>query len=449
MRATVSGMVLEVPIEVGNSVIEANTFNDGTTIATIADMAEMVFEGKVDESEVGKLRQGMELLMTVAAIDQQQFTAKLEHIAPKGVAQDGAIQFEIRAAIELSEGFFLRANYSANADIVLDKRTQVLAIAESLLQFDENQQPFVEVEERAAGLRETARSRSAFRTASTSRCSKGSRPGIRSRIPTAPRPDAPSSAYCRPAPHPSAASSTSARSRSPARAACLFPGARPPSACAAGLFLRWRMATLGRSLWLDPAMLVWNVITRGYLELWLPLGENQAAPYGFLCPAQGGRPARRLSRRAGCSPCPSSAAAAALLLFARLAVRGAGPRRRAFAVWPLALSSTAIYYAGEVKQYSVELLRRGAAPAAGLALRPGRNGAPRAATQLAAGAAGRGLALLQLLPGRRGAPGRARFAARKSADPAARRRLRRGRRHHRRRTTGCFICLQMRPAASR
>jgi HlyD family secretion protein len=109
-------------------------------------MAEMIFEGKVDESEVGKLKLGMELLLTVAAIDQERFTAKLEHIAPKGVEQDGAIQFEIRAAIDLSQGFFLRANYSANADIVLDKRTQVLAISESLLQFGENQQPYVEVE---------------------------------------------------------------------------------------------------------------------------------------------------------------------------------------------------------------------------------------------------------------------------------------------------------------
>jgi HlyD family secretion protein len=146
VRATVSGMVLEVPIEVGNSVIEANTFNDGTTIATVADMAEMIFEGRVDESEVGKLKLGMELLLTVAAIDQERFTAKLEHIAPKGVEQDGAIQFEIRAAISLAQGFFLRANYSANADIVLDKRTQVLAISESLLQFDDKQQPYVEVE---------------------------------------------------------------------------------------------------------------------------------------------------------------------------------------------------------------------------------------------------------------------------------------------------------------
>lgn len=146
VRATVSGMVLEVPIEIGNSVIEANTFNEGTTIATIADMAEMIFEGKVDESEVGKLRQGMELVLTVAAIDQARFTAHLERIAPKGVEQDGAIQFEIRAAIELSEGHFLRANYSGNADIVLDRRTQVLAIHESLLQFDGDQKTYVEVE---------------------------------------------------------------------------------------------------------------------------------------------------------------------------------------------------------------------------------------------------------------------------------------------------------------
>ncbi|MEM9556717.1 MAG: efflux RND transporter periplasmic adaptor subunit [Acidobacteriota bacterium] len=146
VRSTIDGMVLEVPVEEGNSVIEANTFNDGTTLATVADMDEMVFEGKVDESEVGKLELGMELLLTVGAIDQETFRAALEHIAPKGVEEDGAIQFEIRAAIELDEAApFLRANYSANADIVLDRRIDVLAIDEALLQFDPEQRPFVEV----------------------------------------------------------------------------------------------------------------------------------------------------------------------------------------------------------------------------------------------------------------------------------------------------------------
>lgn len=145
VRATTSGMVLEVPVEIGDSVIEANTFNDGTTIATIADMEEMVFEGKVDESEVGKLREGMPLRLTIGAIEEERFDAVLEYISPKGVEENGAIQFEIRAALELSDGTFIRANYSANADIVLASREDVVAIQESWLQFD-GEQPYVEVE---------------------------------------------------------------------------------------------------------------------------------------------------------------------------------------------------------------------------------------------------------------------------------------------------------------
>jgi HlyD family secretion protein len=145
VKATASGMVLEVPVEEGDSVIEANTFNDGTTIATIADMDEMIFEGKVDESEVGKLREGMELLLTVGALDTEEFHATLEYIAPKGVEEDGAIQFEIRAALELKDDIFVRANYSANADIVLDRRDEVLAIQESWLQFDD-EGAYVEIE---------------------------------------------------------------------------------------------------------------------------------------------------------------------------------------------------------------------------------------------------------------------------------------------------------------
>lgn len=145
VRATVSGMVLEVPVEAGSSVIEANTFNDGTTIATVADMNELIFKGKVDESEVGKLQPGMELLLTIGAIDDRKFKATLEHVAPKGMLDNGAIKFEIRAALALQDGAFVRANYSANADVVLDRRDDVLAIDESLLQF-EGDEPFVEVE---------------------------------------------------------------------------------------------------------------------------------------------------------------------------------------------------------------------------------------------------------------------------------------------------------------
>jgi HlyD family secretion protein len=145
IRSTISGMVLDVPVEVGNSVIQANNFNEGTTVASVADMADMIFEGKVDESEVGKIRPGMELQLTVGALPDKRIRATLEHIAPKGVEEEGAIQFEIRAAVEPREDLFLRANYSANADIVLDKREQVLAIDEGLLQFD-GEQAYVEVE---------------------------------------------------------------------------------------------------------------------------------------------------------------------------------------------------------------------------------------------------------------------------------------------------------------
>ncbi|MGE5383184.1 MAG: efflux RND transporter periplasmic adaptor subunit [Omnitrophica WOR_2 bacterium] len=135
IRSTIEGMVLTVPVETGNSVIESNTFNDGTTIATIADMGEMIFKGKVDESEVGKLHQGMDLILTIGAIDAEKFSAKLEHISPKGVEENGAIQFEIRAAVQLKKDQFIRSGYSANADIVLEKRDSVLAIQESLLKF--------------------------------------------------------------------------------------------------------------------------------------------------------------------------------------------------------------------------------------------------------------------------------------------------------------------------
>lgn len=146
VRATISGMVLDVPVEEGNSVIEANTFNDGTTIAIVANLNEMIFEGKVDESEVGKIKTGMPLELTIGAIESETFSAMLEHISPKGVAENGAIQFEIRAAVNLKQGQFIRAGYSANADIVLERRDQVLSIPESLLQFGKNDTAYVEVE---------------------------------------------------------------------------------------------------------------------------------------------------------------------------------------------------------------------------------------------------------------------------------------------------------------
>jgi HlyD family secretion protein len=145
VRSTIAGMILEVPVEVGNSVIESNTFNAGSTLATVADMDDMIFRGRVDESEVGKLKPGMTLLLTIGAIEEHRIEASLEYIAPKGAEQDGAIQFQIRAALKPQSGVLIRANYSANADIVLDRRDSVLAINESLLQF-EGDKRFVEVE---------------------------------------------------------------------------------------------------------------------------------------------------------------------------------------------------------------------------------------------------------------------------------------------------------------
>lgn len=146
VRSTIAGTILDVPVEVGNSVIESNNFNAGTTIAFVADMDKMVFEGKVDESEVGKLKLGMDLILTLGAIEDKKIPAKLEYISPKGVDEQGAIQFEIKAAIINIDDVFIRAGYSANADIVLDRKDSILVLSESLLQFDEKKNPFVEIE---------------------------------------------------------------------------------------------------------------------------------------------------------------------------------------------------------------------------------------------------------------------------------------------------------------
>jgi HlyD family secretion protein len=145
VRATVTGMILDIPVKEGTFIIESNTFNEGTTIATVADMNEMVFEGKVDESEVGRIAVGMPLLLSVGALETETFDATLEFISPKGERDQGAVKFDIRAAIKLRGGKFLRAGYSATADIVLERRDQVLAIKEANLIFDDDN-TFVEVE---------------------------------------------------------------------------------------------------------------------------------------------------------------------------------------------------------------------------------------------------------------------------------------------------------------
>lgn len=145
VTATAPGMVIDVPVKVGFSVIQANNFNPGTTVAVIADMDDMIFDGRVDEAEVAKIKEGMKLAIKVGAIEKDKLDGTLEYIAPKGKEIDGAIQFEIKAAVKKKEGIQIRANYSANADIVLDEKKQVLAIREALVQYDKTK-PFVEVE---------------------------------------------------------------------------------------------------------------------------------------------------------------------------------------------------------------------------------------------------------------------------------------------------------------
>ncbi len=145
VRSTVTGMVLDVPVKVGNQVIESNNFNEGTTIASLADVGRMIFVGKVDESEVGKIREGLPLEITVGAIENKKFDATLQYIAPKGKTENGAIQFEIKGMLARQDTTFIRAGLSANASVILEKAEDVLAIKEALVQFDKDQKPFVEV----------------------------------------------------------------------------------------------------------------------------------------------------------------------------------------------------------------------------------------------------------------------------------------------------------------
>ncbi|MBZ9652729.1 efflux RND transporter periplasmic adaptor subunit [Psychroflexus montanilacus] len=147
IKARISGMILDVPVEIGNQVIEANNFNEGTTIAMIAKTDDMIFKGKVDESEVGKIKEGLPLEITVGAIEDKTFNASLDYISPKGTEENGAVQFDIEGTLKLTDSIFIRAGLSANASIILERSQDVLAISESLVQFEkETNDPYVEVE---------------------------------------------------------------------------------------------------------------------------------------------------------------------------------------------------------------------------------------------------------------------------------------------------------------
>lgn len=135
VRSTISGLILDIPVKVGNSVILSNTFNDGTTIATVANMQDLIFRGNIDETEVGQIHQGMTMKIKVGALKNLQLEAKLEYISPKAVETNGANQFEIKAAVSVPKGAQIRSGYSANAEIELASAQKVLYVPESAIEY--------------------------------------------------------------------------------------------------------------------------------------------------------------------------------------------------------------------------------------------------------------------------------------------------------------------------
>lgn len=138
IRSTIDGLILDIPVKAGNSVIMSNTFNDGTTIATVANMNDLIFRGNIDETEVGRIQEGMPVKITLGALQNMEFDAKLEYISPKGVEENGANQFEIKAAITVPDSIMIRSGYSANAEIALAHASKVLAIPESAVEFKDD-----------------------------------------------------------------------------------------------------------------------------------------------------------------------------------------------------------------------------------------------------------------------------------------------------------------------
>ena len=136
VRSTITGLILDIPVKVGNSVIQANTMNDGTTVATVANMNDLIFDGNIDETEVGSLVEGMPMKISIGALADYSTEASLEYISPKAVENNGANQFELKAAVKASSDKMIRSGYSANAEIVLEQAEDVLLIPESALEFE-------------------------------------------------------------------------------------------------------------------------------------------------------------------------------------------------------------------------------------------------------------------------------------------------------------------------
>lgn len=135
IRSTVNGLVLDVPVKIGTSVVQSNNFNDGTTIASVANMSDLIFKGKIDETEIGRIHKGMNINLILGALQEVKLNATLEQISPKGTEENGAIMFEIKAAVKVPDSIFVRAGYSANAEIITAKRDSVLTVPESCVEF--------------------------------------------------------------------------------------------------------------------------------------------------------------------------------------------------------------------------------------------------------------------------------------------------------------------------
>jgi len=136
VRSTITGTILDVPVKIGSSVINANSFNEGTTVATVADMSDIIFRGNIDETEVGRLHSGMQINLSIGAVQGVWLPATLEYISPKGVESNGAVLFEIKAAAQIPDSIVVRAGYSANAEIVLSRCEQVLSVQEAAIEFE-------------------------------------------------------------------------------------------------------------------------------------------------------------------------------------------------------------------------------------------------------------------------------------------------------------------------
>ena len=140
VRSTITGLILDIPVKVGNSVIQANTMNDGTTVATVADMSDLIFDGNIDETEVGTLREGMPVTITIGALQNYSFDATLEYVSPKAVESNGTNQFEIKASVTVDTDQMIRSGYSANAEIVLETVENVIVVPESTLEFEDDEE---------------------------------------------------------------------------------------------------------------------------------------------------------------------------------------------------------------------------------------------------------------------------------------------------------------------